>query len=114
MHSELKRIFGTSIAVGTENVPTAHLRYRGKSNKFLTWQIIGADPRLSADDEQIESAYEVDLDFFSDGDYTEMQAAGKALMKQNGYVWVEDSPEMYEEDTGLYHITSTFEKGRSL
>ena len=33
-------------------------------------------------------------------------------MKNNNWLWVEDSAEMYEEDTGLYHKTMTFEKER--
>ena len=35
-------------------------------------------------------------------------------MKKNEWLWVEDSEEMYEEDTGLYHKTITFEKERMI
>ena len=31
-------------------------------------------------------------------------------MKKNEWIWIEDSEEMDEKDTGLYHRTSTFEK----
>jgi hypothetical protein len=33
-------------------------------------------------------------------------------MEENEWVWVEDSEEMYEDDTELYHRTITFEKER--
>ena len=38
----------------------------------------------------------------------------KKTMKNNDWVWVEDSEEMYEEDTKLYHKTYSFEKERNL
>lgn len=114
MHEELKLIFGNAVVVGTKSIPAAHLRYRGKSKSFVVWTIISNNPEVSGDDEEIYSVYQVDVDVYSDGDYTEILSAVKTLMKNNGYVWYEDSPEMYEEDTGLYHITATFEKGRYL
>lgn len=33
-------------------------------------------------------------------------------MKENEWIWDGDSIEMYEEDTGLYHRTISFKKGR--
>ena len=35
-------------------------------------------------------------------------------MKNNEWLWLEDSPEMYEDDTELYHKTITFEKERMI
>jgi hypothetical protein len=38
----------------------------------------------------------------------------KKLMATHEWVWTGDSPEQYEEDTELYHKTSSFEKERNL
>lgn len=114
MNAEIKRILGENISIGNTSVPVAHLRYKGTSKTFVTWSILGEKPSLSADDEQIFSVVSVDIDVFSNGNYSKLITEIKRRMKENGWLWLEDSPEMYEDDTGLYHRTITFEKERSL
>lgn len=114
MNEELKQIFGTEITVGSSKVPVAHLRYRGASKTFVTWTITGDEPTLSGDDELLYSVVSVDIDVFSDKNYLNVVEAIKELMILNYWVWTGDSSEMYEEDTGLYHLTCSFEKERSL
>ena len=111
MNEELKLILGESIGDG---VPIAHLRYKGNSRKFVTWTVIGESPALSANDEDLCSICSIDVDIFSEGNYLDIKKEIKRIMKNNDWVWVEDSEEMYEEDTGLYHQTCTFEKERIL
>ena len=110
MNEELKLILGERI----EDAPVAHLRYKGDSRKYVTWTITGEDPALSANDEDLCSICSVDVDIFSDGNYLDIKKKIKQIMKNNDWVWVEDSSEMYEEDTGLYHQTISFEKERNL
>lgn len=114
MNEELKTLFGDGVTVNGEIIPIAHLRYSGKSKKFITWQTLGETPVLSANDEQLFSVGSVDIDVFSDGNYLDIVKAIKLLMKNNGWIWTGDSPEMYEDDTELYHLTSTFEKERNI
>ena len=109
-----KAIFGSVIKVSGEYVPMAHLRYRGERTTFGTWTITGENPVLSADDEPLYSVVTVDVDVFSKGNYLQMVTVIKQLMKQHDWVWTGDSPEMYEEDTELYHKTISFEKERNL
>ena len=114
MNKEIKSIFGNNISVDGIVIPIKHLRYKGESKKYVTWTILGEEPRLSANDEPLFSVVSVDIDVFSDGNYLNVIKEIKKKMKDNEWVWVEDSPEMYEEDTGLYHKTCTFEKERIL
>lgn len=114
MNEEIKSIFGDSITVNGGVVPFAHLRYKGKSKRFVTWTMINEVPRLSANDEPLYSVCSVDIDIFSDGNYLDIIKEIKNKMKNNEWVWTGDSPEMYEEDTGLYHKTCSFEKERTL
>lgn len=114
MNEELKALLGDGINVNGDVIPIAHLMYEGKSKRFITWTILGETPILSADDEQLYAVGSVDIDVFSDGNYLDIIKAIKQLMKNNEWVWTGDSPEMYEEDTGLYHKTCTFEKERVL
>ena len=114
MNEELKSILGDNIVANGVAIPVAHLRYKGDSKKFVTWTVLEETPRLSANDEVLYSVGSVDIDVFSDGNYLDIIKEIKNKMKLNEWVWVGDSPEMYEEDTGLYHRTCTFEKERNL
>lgn len=114
MNEELKLILGESLNIGGNKIPVAHLRYKGKSKKFVTWTITGEYPSLSANDEDLCSICSLDVDVFSDSNYLDIEKEIKKIMKNNDWVWVEDSEEMYEEDTGLYHKTYSFEKERNL
>ena len=114
MNEELKSILGDAVTVGEVSVPAAHLRYKGKETTFVTWTITGEKPALSADDSPLCSVVAVDVDVFSKGNYLALAAEIKRLMLEHDWVWVGDSPEMYEEDTGLYHKTISFKKERNL
>ena len=111
MNEELKLIFSSTFGDGA---PVAHLRYKGNSRKFVTWTITGEEPALSANDEDLCSICSVDVDIFSLDNYLDVKKEIKRRMKEHDWVWVEDSEEMYEEDTGLYHQTISFEKERNL
>lgn len=114
MNEELKTIFGDAIEVGKKSVPTAHLKYKGKETTFVVWTITADSPALSADDEAVYSIVSVDVDVYSKGNYLDVITEIKRIMKENGWAWVGDSTEMYEDDTGLYHLTCSFEKERNL
>jgi hypothetical protein len=114
MNEELKNIFGDAIKVGNKPIPTAHIKYKGKETTFVVWTITGNTPALSGDDEQLYGTITVDVDIYSKGNYLSVLKEVKRLMKENEWIWTEDSPEMYEDDTELYHITASFEKERIL
>ena len=114
MNEELRSIFGDAVTVGEVSVPAAHIRYKGKETTFVTWTITGETPALSADNTPLYSVVAVDVDVFSKGNYLALAAEIKRLMLEHEWVWVGDSPEQYEEDTELYHKTSSFEKERNL
>lgn len=114
MNKELKKIFGDAITVDGVSVPTAHLKYKGKGTTFVVWTITLERSVLSADDEVLYSIVSVDVDVYSKGNYLSVITEIKRLMKNNGWLWVEDSVEMYEDDTGLYHKAISFEKERTI
>ena len=114
MNEELKQIFGDAIVVGGKPKPTAHIKYKGKETTFVVWTITGDAPALSGDNEQLYGITTVDVDVYSKGNYISVLKEIKRLMKNNEWLWSGDSVEMYENDTELYHITSSFEKERTL
>lgn len=113
MNEEIKTIF-KDLKVNDKSIPVEHIRYKGKSKTFVIWSLLTERPSLVADDISLYSIVEVDIDIYSDSNYLDIMKEVKKLMKENEWVWVEDSPEMYEDDTELYHRTITFEKERKI
>ena len=111
MNKEIKSILKT-FKVNNKIIPVNYLRYKGKEKTFITWTILSEIPSLSASDEDLYSVVQVDIDIFSDSNYLDIVKEIKNRMKINDWLWVEDSSEMFEEDTELYHKTITFEKER--
>ena len=107
MESELKRIL-------VLDVPVAHLKYKGNSKKYVVWTIINEEPLFSYEDDIQYSKVTVDIDIYSDSNYLNVMSSIKNIMKQNEWTWEEDSTEMYENDTKLYHKTCTFSKERKI
>lgn len=106
MESEIRKILSTL------DVPVAHLRYKGSSKTYVTWTMLEEEPSFASDDEITDSEVNVDIDIYSDSNYLKIMSSIKKIMKENDWRWSGDSPEMYEEETGLYHRTSSFQKER--
>ena len=107
MESEIKKILKLDI-------PVAHLKYKGNKKTYVVWTIIDDEPLSSSDDEITDSEVTVDIDIYSDSNYLKIMSSIKNKMKENDWVWDGDSQESLEEDTGLYHRTCSFKKGRNL
>ena len=112
MNKEIKSILGDNLFIGGEKMPIAHIKYKGDARNYVTWAITDDSPALSANDEVLCSICSLDVDIFSEGNYLDVMKEIKQKMKNNDWVWTGDSPEMYEEDTQLYHRTCSFEKER--
>lgn len=107
MESELKKILKL-------DVPVAHLKYKGKKKTYVVWSIINETPLFAYDDEIQYSEVTVDIDIYSESNYLSLMSSIKKIMKENDWIWQEDSTEIYEEDTALYHKTCTFSKERKI
>lgn len=106
MESEVKKILSTL------DVPVAHLRYKGSSKTYVTWTMLDEEPSFASDDEIIRSEVNVDIDIYSVNNYLNILSSIKNKMKENDWTWDGDSQEFFEEETGLYHRTCSFKKGR--
>lgn len=113
MNNEIEKILD-KLKVNNKKIPFAFLRYRGKSKTYITYMEIENNPLLSGDDVPIYSASSFDFDIYSDGNYLAIVSELKQIMLAHDFVWIEDSIDMYEEDTGLYHKTITFAKERGI
>lgn len=98
------------IVVDGVEIPVEWLKYKGNLKKYIVFSDLGETPTGNSDDECEYSIKQYDFDIYADGNYLNILKEVKKRLKANGWSWVEDSPTMYEEDTGLYHITTTWGK----
>lgn len=110
-HELLKFIF-TDFNVDGVSIPVEYLRYKGNKKTFVTYTFTGDEPRLHGDNKELGSVISVDIDVFSDGNFIAIVEKIKLIMEENNFIRIGTSPDMYEEDTGLYHKTIEFEKER--
>lgn len=107
----MKTIFDNFV-VEEKKIPVEYLKYKGKERTYVTYTFIDDEPSLFGDDKEIGSIVRVDMDIFSEGNFLAIVDRIEEIMKDNNFVRSGYSPDMYEEDTGLYHKTIEFEKER--
>ena len=107
----LKTIFENFTVDGVQ-IPVEYLKYKGNSKTYVTYTFTGDDPSLFGEDKEIGSIISVDVDVFSDGNFVAIQEKIEQLMEDNGFIRTGTSPDLYEEDTKLFHKTIEFEKER--
>ena len=100
----------SSFAVDGVEIPVEWLKYKGSSTTYIVFSDLGETPASHSDDECGYSTIQFDFDIYTKGNYLNILKEVKKRLKENGFSWVEDSPTMFEEDTGLYHKTTTWEK----
>ena len=98
------------MTVDGEEIPVSWLKYKGSLKKYIVFSDLGETPTSHSDDECEYSVKQFDFHIYADGNYLNILKELKERLQKDGWTWVEDSPTMYEEDTGLYHITTTWEK----
>lgn len=107
----LKTIFN-NFQVDNKKIPVSYLTYKGKEKTYVTYTFTGDDPYLFGDDKEIGSIVSIDIDIFSVSNFLKIEKRIIELMENNEFIRVGCSPDMYEEDTELYHKTIEFEKER--
>ena len=114
MNSEIQNILGNDLIIDGIKIPVSQIKYTGNKNTYVVWSIVYELPILSANDEDLASVVTVDIDIFSDKNFLKIVKEIKKLMKANEWTWNSDSAEMFDENTGLYYKTCTFEKERMI
>ena len=110
-YERLKQAFDNFI-VSSEPVPVGYIKYKGRSRRYVTYTFTSDTPRLFGDNKEIGSVVSVDVDIYSDRNFLDIEDQVEVVMESNDYIRVGSSPDMYEEETGLYHKTLEFEKER--
>ena len=106
----------SKVTLGEKVVPFAHLHYTGNSPLFITYSLLSETPQVCSDDTPETSVAEVDIDIYAKvlQNLIETMSSAKQRFIESGWAWVEDSPEIFEDETGFIHRTITFEKERMI
>ena len=107
----LKTIF-TDFTVDEKIIPVEYIKYKGNSKTYVTYTFTNDDPSLFGEDKEIGSVISIDIDIYSDKNYLAIQEKIEELMENNDFIRTGCSPDMFEDDTGLFHKTIEFEKER--
>lgn len=114
MNDVVTKILGNFIVVNNVEIPVEHLKYVGTSKTYITWQLLDEYPSLCANDVVLNSICSLDVDIYSDGNYLSIKNEIIKIMQANDWFWSGNSEEMIDEETGLYHITCSFEIERMI
>lgn len=85
-------------------VPVARLSYDEKANTYIVFQIIIGQEVGYLDDDTDKTEYIYQIHIYSKGDYIDLLKRAKAALKSAGFYNIVINPEIYEKDTGYYHL----------
>lgn len=84
------------------NVERVH--FTGQAESFITFQIVTSAEVDHADDENGGTEYLYRFDVYSKSDYLDLLRRAIVALKAVGFYGVSIDPEVYENDTGYYHL----------
>lgn len=84
--------------------PVERLVFTGNAPVFFTYQfVLGADTAF-ADDESGAEEFLYRIDLYTKGDFFALLRRTKQALKAAGFYGITVDPEVYEQDTGYYHV----------
>lgn len=87
--------------------PVGRLKYEGKADTYFTFQTIISQPSGYADDESTHTLHAFRVDLFTKKDFTTLLSNTITALKQAGFTISSVDAEIYENDTGFYHVPIT-------
>lgn len=111
MNEELEQLFKNFI-VNEKHIDVSFLVHKGKNEDYIVYSSIGETPQFWGNNEVLASIDTYDFDIYTKGNYLNILKKIKEKLKDSKWTWVEDSEDMYEEDTGYFHKTTTWSKER--
>jgi hypothetical protein len=88
-------------------VPVSFQVYSGTADTYITFFCYLENGELYADDIQQGTAYYVQVDVWSKGNYSSIVEQVKSAMKQAGFSFL-SAYDLYEEDVKIYHKVLRF------
>lgn len=115
MNSEIVKVFD-GFTVNGKEVPVRFMTYEGHGEPYVIFGRECDDGPYAGDDSILGYVTYYDFDVYSRGNFTELVEAVKDKMENAGWMWQvsRSSSDMYEDDTGYFHVTLSFAKERGI
>ena len=94
----------SNITFGGKPISVTPIVYNGTDTTYITFYALLDKDETYADDEAVQVATTATIDIFSKGNYKTLLADVKTRLKSAGFTIQGSGPEIYESDTGFYHV----------
>jgi len=89
--------------------PVSRLFYKGDETTYITFQRILGRENAFADDDGTAYEHYFRCDIYSRDNYTELLKGTLKALKDAGFYGITVNAELYEHDSGFFHISVDFE-----
>ena len=103
----IEKAFENFVVDGVK-IPISYMKYKGSESTYLTYYTYLTKGESFADDVPVCVGTYATIDIFSKGNFKKVLKEVKRILKENGFTWIDDESEDYEENTGLFHIPVNF------
>ena len=111
INSKIESILNNQLALGGTTVPVDFLFYTGTSDTYITYRT-SEDASFYGGDNVLDSSVTVIVTIHSPKNYLTLLETIKTKMTQGGFQWLNDSEDIYDEETG-YEKAAQFRIERS-
>jgi hypothetical protein len=94
----------SGITLGGKAVPVSPIVYTGAETTYITFYTLLDKDETYADDDAVQGSTTATIDIFSKGNYKPLLFDVKTRLKSAGFTITGIGPEIYEKDTGYYHV----------
>lgn len=115
MNGEIERLF-SGFAVDGVQIPVRFMFYDGHGEPYIVYSREYDGEPYSGDDSLLGYVTYYDFDVYSKGNRTAIVEAVKKVLEDAGWTWQpsRSSGDLYESDTGYFHVTLNFAKERGV
>ena len=98
-------LMSTLLSLG---VPVERLRFTGKADTYITFQLLNGRGDSYADDDETAREHYYGAELYSKGNYIALLSEIRTKLKAAGFYGISISAETYERDTGFNHVSFDF------
>lgn len=114
MNEEILNLFA-DFKIGDDSIPVVFQHYDGHGEPYVVFSRENDDNTLAADDDLQAWVTYYDFDIYSTTNYVALADAVRDKLESAGWTWQPSRSnwDMWEPDTGYYHVTLNFARERS-
>ena len=107
INPKIEKIF-SALKIDEKQIPIAYLQYFGTEDVYLTYYTWSERPELFFDNDYDAEVCFGTIDVWSKKNFKSLVEIVKQKLKENGFIWTDNGTEMYEPDTGYFHVPINF------